>query len=99
MKPLRVFNIVCKGKPYPQIGDTLVLRDGAEEGYDFKRADWGTDFSREFDEIQETREWLPAFQESFYPHALVVTNEKMIVKAIIPITQHLSMKNEVQNDK
>lgn len=98
MKPLRVFHLVCK-KPYPQLGEKLVLKDEAEEGYDFKRADWGTDFSQEFDGVNVTRKMSQSFQEENYPEALVLTNDSMTIKAIIPITQHLVMKNEVQNDK
>ena len=98
MKPLRVFHLVCK-KPYPQLGEKLVLRDEAVEGYDFKRADWGTDFSQEFEGIEESTKRTNAFQEEYYPEALVLTNDSMTIKAIIPITQHRNMKNEVQNDK
>lgn len=99
MKPLRVFHIVCR-KPYPQLGEKLILRDGdCVEGFDYKRADWGTDFSREFEDVEDTRLKMNTFQEEYYPGALVLTNDSMTIKAIIPITQHLVMKNEVQNDK
>ena len=94
MKPLRVFHLVCK-KPYPQLNEKLILRDNeVVEGYDFKRADWGTDFSSEFDEIQESRVNFSAFQEEYCPEALVITNDSMTIKAIIPITQHRNMKKE-----
>lgn len=97
MKELRVFHLVCK-KPYPQLGEKLVLRDEAVEGYDFKRADWGTDFSQEFDDVNVTRRMsqYQTFQEEYYPEALVLTNDSMTIKAIIPITQHRNMKNEVE---
>ena len=95
MKPLRVFHIVCK-KPYPQLGEKLELRDEVEEGYDFKRADWGTDFSLEFKGIEETTKRTTAFQEEYRPEALVLTNDSMTIKAIIPITQHRNMKIEVE---
>ena len=96
MKPLRVFHLVCK-KPYPQLNEKLILRDNEViEGYDFKRADWGTDFSQEFDGIAMTRNRSKAFQEKYYPEALVLTNDSMTIKAIIPITQHRNMKNEVE---
>ncbi len=93
MKPLRVFHLVCK-KPYPQLGEKLVLRDNiVEEGYDFKRADWGTDFSREFEDVETTLKMYGyTFQEDHYPEALVLTNDSMTIKAIIPITQHKNMK-------
>lgn len=92
-KPLRVFHLVCR-KPYPQIGEKLILRDNiVEEGYDFKRADWGTDFSQEFEGIEETTKRTNAFQEEYYPEALVLTNDSMTIKAIIPITQHKEMLN------
>jgi len=92
MKPLRVFHLVCK-KPYPQLGEKLILRDDeVVEGYDFKRADWGTDFSQEFDDVDTTLKREGAFQEDSYPEALVLTNDSMTIKAIIPITQHKNMK-------
>ena len=90
-KPLRVFNIICS-KPYPKIGKKLILRDEVVEGFDFKRADWGTDFSQEFTDIEETRKNYPSFQEDYRPYALVITNDSMTIKAIIPITQHKEMK-------
>ena len=95
MKPLRVFHIICR-KPYPQLGEKLKLRDEAEEGFDFKRADWGTDFSQEFDDVNVTRRMSQSFQEENCPEALVLTNDSMTIKAIIPITQHRNMKNEVE---
>ena len=96
MKPLRVFHLVCK-KPYPQLNEKLILRDNEViEGYDFKRADWGTDFSQEFKGIEESTKRTNVFQEEYYPEALVLTNDSMTIKAIIPITQHRNMKNEVE---
>ena len=89
-KPLRVFHLICK-KPYPKLGEKLVLRDFCEEGYDFKRADWGTDFSQEFKDIENTTKRCDTFQEDYYPEALVLTNDSMTIKAIIPITQHKEM--------
>ncbi len=89
-KPLRVFHLICK-KPYPKLNEKLVLRDFCEEGYDFKRANWGTDFSQEFEDIENTRKRRDAFQEDYYPEALVLTNDSMTIKAIIPITQHKEM--------
>ena len=71
-KPLRVFHLICK-KPYPKLGEKLVLRDFCEEGYDFKRANWGTNFSQEFEDISDTIKKRDAFQENYYPEALVLT--------------------------
>ncbi len=94
-KPLRVYHLVCR-KPYPKLGEKLILRDEENiEGFDYKRADWGTDFSQEFEDIEDTRLKMDAFQEEYYPEALVLTNDSMTIKAIIPITQHKEMlKNE-----
>ena len=64
----------------------------AVEGFDYKRADWGTNFSQEFEDVEDTRLKMDAFQEDYYPEALVLTNDSMTIKAIIPITQHKNMK-------
>ncbi len=90
-KPLRVYHLVC-GKPYLKLGEKLILRDGEDvEGFDYKRADWGADFSQEFEDIEDTLSKIDAFQEDYYPEALVLTNDSMTIKAIIPITQHKGM--------
>ena len=95
-KPLRVYYLICK-KPYPKLGEKLILRDGeGSEGFDYKRANWGIDFSREFEYVETTLKMYGcAFQEDYYPEALVLTNDSMTIKAIIPITQHKEM---TQND-
>ena len=68
--------------------EKLVLKDNLiEEGLDYKYADWGTDFSEEIKITIDHYKLFGHFNDKYYPNAIVLTNEKLIVKAIIPITQ------------
>lgn len=100
MKPLRVYCLVCCGN-YPKIGKKLIFSDDLDR-YDYKKADWGSNFTDYFEHIQMVLRALKPIDNEHYPNALVITNQKLIVKAIIPITQHTNMKNadkEVEVDE
>lgn len=90
MKPLRVYNIICR-KYYPKLGEKLIFND-EEDKKDYKLANWGSNFKREFDDIKIVLEIFKPIDEEHYPHALVITNQKLIIKAIIPIIQHSNME-------
>ena len=95
-KPLRAFFVVCR-PPYPKIGEKLVLKDSnIEEGWDYKYADWGTDFSEEIKLMIERYKLFGHFNDKYYPDAIVLTNERLIIEAIIPITQFRNMKKELE---
>ena len=96
-KPLRAFFVACK-PPYPKVGERLVLKDNLiEEGLDYKYADWGTDFSEEIRLMIERYKLVGHFNDKHYhPNAIVLTNERLTVKAIIPITQFRNMKEELE---
>ena len=93
-KPLRVYYVMCR-EPYPQIGEKLVLRSGKpEEGLDYQIANWGIDFSYELKGAVKDMEHFGVFQENYHPSAIILTNSRDIIKAIIPITQHRNMLNK-----
>lgn len=95
-KPLRAFFVACK-PPYPKVGERLVLKDNIiEEGWDYKYADWGTDFSEEIKLMIEHYKLFGHFNDKHYPDAIVLTNERMTIKAIIPIVQFKNMKEELE---
>ena len=94
-KPLRAFFLACR-PPYTKVGEKLILKDNdIQEGWDYKYADWGTDFSIEIKLMIEHYNHFDHFNDEYYPDAIVLTNEKLTVKAIIPITQSRNMKKEL----
>ena len=83
--------------PYPKIGEKIVLKDDIiEEGLDYKYADWGTDFSEEIQLMIEHYKLFGHFNDDYRPGAIVLTNERLIVKAIIPISQFRNMKEKLK---
>lgn len=87
MKPLKCFVCNCR-PPYPQIGEKLVLRSGTpEEGLDYQYADWGVNFAGEMRHISTLVETFGHFNDEYHPAAIILTTERYIIKAIIPISQ------------
>ena len=104
MKPLRCFYLTCRDKKnYPQVGKKhLIDTDGDDhpvEGYDYQYADWGKDFTYEIKNIAYDYDRYGHINDNMYPQCLCFTNERLIVKAIVPIVQHSNMYDSLKPRK
>lgn len=98
MRPLRCYYLMCR-KPYPKVGEPLILRDGSpEEGYDYQLADWGKDFSEEIKQAHSTLSHFGKLNDDYYPECLCLTDSRNIVRAIIPVSQHHDMGEWLSHD-